>query len=129
MSARAGIVDEDVEAAELLARRFERAATSVRIGHVADNSNATTPKALNICDDFGQAIVASSEKNLIDAGASHFDRQCSADTARSSGYKRSQTVQTTTCHGDMLGNVAGAVSRETRVWSAAVTVGQLAVVM
>jgi hypothetical protein len=40
----------------------------------------------------GQPIFASSEKNLIDARPGKLDRNCSADTARSAGDNRSQTV-------------------------------------
>ena len=70
----------------------ERAVASVGISHVADDGFGAATEGGDFRDDFGEAIGAAGEQNLVDAGAGQLECECPADAARSAGDERSQTV-------------------------------------
>jgi hypothetical protein len=78
----AGIVDEDVETSEFIARSIDRALTGFWICDITDDENRSALERLDFTGDFFESILSAGDEDQIDASASKFDRQCSANPAR-----------------------------------------------
>ena len=59
----AGVVDENIEAAELVAGRVERALAQRGIGHVAGDTNRAPAELHDFCGNFRKSIFAARDKN------------------------------------------------------------------
>ena len=81
----ARVVDQDIEAAELIAGCGECALANAAIGHVAGDANGTAAKLSDLLRDFCEAIFAAREQDKIGAVAGQFDGERSADSAGCAG--------------------------------------------
>jgi hypothetical protein len=95
----AGVVDKDVEAAELVARRFDCAFARRGVDDVASNDNCALFECGNFAGDLLKTVLASGDENQVDAAASKFNRERSADTAGRAGDECAAVGKWTVGHG------------------------------
>jgi hypothetical protein len=88
MRSDAGVIYENIEAAEFSASCFEctRAEGSVR--YVAGNAHRTSAKPRYLRCDFLESILTPGDENQIDALPRQFKSERATDSARSTGDQR-----------------------------------------
>jgi hypothetical protein len=82
VSGNAGVVHEDIQAAQLVARRIERMAPRGWIGYVTGNCDGTPTHRTYLLHDLGKSILAPRKKDAIDAAPREFHCQSATDAAR-----------------------------------------------
>jgi hypothetical protein len=85
MRGDAGVVDQQIEAAELVAGRFERAVASGGIGYVAGDEHGSPAQRINLFRHFGETVFASCKQHEIDAMTCELNGKRATDATRSAG--------------------------------------------
>ena len=105
VGADAGVVHQDVEAAEFLAGGVQRLPANCGIGHVADDRFGAATETNDLLDDRRKFFVAAGDEYLIDARAGQFEGDCPADASRRAGHDCAFVLESSACHERMLSYV------------------------
>jgi hypothetical protein len=81
MGGNTRVVDQNVEAAKLIACCFERPPANCCVGYVARNANGMTTKLRDLSRDFSETIFAAREQHKINAMTCQLESQRSPDSA------------------------------------------------
>src|SRR5262245_10447005 len=94
----AGIVDEDVQVAEVPEACLERAVAELPVGHVAGKRLATAASAVDVGAERGQAIGVEVVGEDRGAFTSQLARDCAADALAGAGDERHATRELARTH-------------------------------
>lgn len=81
----AGVVDEDIEAAKLIARGREGAFSIVGIGHIPHSAHSAAAKPRNFFSHACEPILPACEQDEIDVVSRELDRKCAPNSAGCTG--------------------------------------------